>query len=130
MVFWPVNPVLSVTVKVGEKLPGSVGVPDIVPVLLTTSPFGRLPPVSVQLYGAVPPVAARVLVVYASFRAPSGREEVVIEGLDAAGVEEPPPPPPHPIIPRNAKTRSATMDFLLITLSSSGNSNEISHILL
>ncbi len=48
---------LSVTCTV--KLEGVVvvGVPEITPELLKESPAGRLPEISVQVYGEVPPVA-------------------------------------------------------------------------
>ena len=50
----------SLTVTVMGKLPFAVGVPEMRPVLAARlSPAGRLPEVIDQLYGAVPPVAAR-----------------------------------------------------------------------
>ena len=41
-------------------VPGLVGVPLIVPVLLSVIPCGNVPVRIVQLYGKVPPVAARL----------------------------------------------------------------------
>jgi hypothetical protein len=49
----------SVTVIVNEKTPFEVGVPEIIPVVEDRlSPEGNWPPVTVQLYGGVPPLAA------------------------------------------------------------------------
>jgi hypothetical protein len=36
-----------------------VGVPEMVPPVLSDSPAGRVPDLSVHIYGAVPPVAER-----------------------------------------------------------------------
>ena len=48
------------TVTVMGKLPFAVGVPEMRPVVAARlRPAGRLPEVIDQLYGAVPPVAAR-----------------------------------------------------------------------
>jgi hypothetical protein len=47
----------SVTVTVKLKLPATVGVPEIAPLAFIDNPFGRLPDVTDQLYGGVPPVA-------------------------------------------------------------------------
>ncbi len=50
----------SLTVTVMGKLPFAVGVPEMRPVLeARVSPAGRLPEVIDQVYGVVPPVAAR-----------------------------------------------------------------------
>jgi len=48
----------SVTVRVTEKLPAAVGVPDMTPAELIERPLGR--PEADQVYGAVPPEAASV----------------------------------------------------------------------
>jgi hypothetical protein len=42
-------------------VPACVGVPEITPELEMVSPEGKLPFVTDQLYGAVPPVAAKVV---------------------------------------------------------------------
>ena len=63
-----VFPVLSVTVNVAVKFPATVGVPLTTPVpgsrrkSVGGEPVGKPPPKSVQVNGAVPPVAARVAV--------------------------------------------------------------------
>jgi hypothetical protein len=49
----------SVTVIVNEKIPFEVGVPEITPVVEDRlSPEGNCPPVTIQLYAGVPPLAA------------------------------------------------------------------------
>jgi hypothetical protein len=49
----------SVTVIVKEKIPFEVGAPEITPVVADRlSPEGNCPPVTVQLYAGVPPLAA------------------------------------------------------------------------
>ena len=54
-------PVLSVTVNVAVKLPAVAGVPLTTPVTgLRVKLAGKTLPISVQVNGAVPPVAARV----------------------------------------------------------------------
>ena len=56
-----VFPVLSVTVNTAVGFPTAVGVPLTTPVpALRDKPVGKTPPNSVQVNGAVPPVAARV----------------------------------------------------------------------
>jgi hypothetical protein len=47
----------SVTVTVKLEGPAVVGVPEIAPPALIESPLGRLPDVTDQLYGGVPPDA-------------------------------------------------------------------------
>jgi hypothetical protein len=47
----------SLTVTVKLELPAAVGVPVIAPLAFIDNPFGRLPDVTDQLYGGVPPVA-------------------------------------------------------------------------
>jgi hypothetical protein len=50
---------LTPTVKV--ELPAAVGVPEITPVLaLRVNPAGKLPVLTLQVYGATPPLAANV----------------------------------------------------------------------
>jgi hypothetical protein len=51
----------SLTVIVTGKLPPNAGAPETMPVLVArVSPVGSFPPVTDQVYGVVPPVAARV----------------------------------------------------------------------
>ncbi len=50
---------LAFAVKV--KVPGVVGVPEIVPVLLRDRPAGKDPLAIDHVYGVTPPVAARVV---------------------------------------------------------------------
>ena len=50
----------SVTFTVNELLPAVVGVPLICPELLNINPAGKLPELTDQLYGVVPPLAASV----------------------------------------------------------------------
>jgi hypothetical protein len=52
----------SVTFTTKEKLPDAVGVPLIWPELLIVNPPGKVPELTVQLYGLCPPVAATVAV--------------------------------------------------------------------
>ena len=52
---------LSVTVNCALKVPAEVGVPEMTPPEVMVRPAGR--PVTVQLYGAVPPRAAMLDVV-------------------------------------------------------------------
>jgi hypothetical protein len=59
--FEAVNELASVTRIPKWLVPVPVGVPEIAPVLgASASPIGRLPDMTDQLYGAVPPVAANV----------------------------------------------------------------------
>ena len=51
----------SVTFRVTEKLPATAGMPDMTPAELIERPLGR--PDADQVYGGVPPVAARVVAV-------------------------------------------------------------------
>jgi hypothetical protein len=55
-----------------------VGVPEICPLLERAKPDGSVPEGSDQLYGAVPPTAAR-LWLYAKDCVPFGREVVLTE---------------------------------------------------
>ena len=56
----------------------AVGVPLIVPPEASVKPGGRLPELTVQLYGGVPPVAVKTLM-YAVPTPPGGRAVVVID---------------------------------------------------
>jgi hypothetical protein len=57
-----VGVVESVTLAVKLKEPAVVGVPEIVPVAESVRPAGKAPEVMLQLYGVVPPLAAKVVV--------------------------------------------------------------------
>src|ERR1039457_323636 len=66
----------SVTVIVTLVVPGTVGVPESTPPELNTSPSGRIVVVD-QVYGSVPPVAAKG-VEYAALSTPTGKVAVAI----------------------------------------------------
>ena len=51
---------LSETCTVMLAAPAVVGVPEMAPPVLRDSPAGRVPDLTVHIYGAVPPVAERV----------------------------------------------------------------------
>jgi len=70
-----------------------VGVPEITPAELNAKPAGSVPELSNQVYGAVPPVAASVTLVYAVPTVPAGSGEVVVIDSVAGGVLLPPPQP-------------------------------------
>jgi hypothetical protein len=53
----------SVTCKVTEKDPETVGVPDTTPAELMERPPGSAPEATDHVYGEVPPVAARPVAV-------------------------------------------------------------------
>src|SRR5512134_3616853 len=76
------RPLLPVTWTVKLDVPTVVGVPLIVPPVDRLSPAGRLPAETDQLYGVVPPVAARVWL-YAVPTVPPGRLDVEIVGATA-----------------------------------------------
>jgi hypothetical protein len=82
-----VGVVESVTLAMKLNGPDAVGVPEIVPVAAdSVRPPGKAPELTLQLYGVVPPVAARV-VEYATPACPEGTELVVIcTGLTAAAI--------------------------------------------
>jgi hypothetical protein len=67
----------SVTFTTKEKLPDAVGVPLIWPELLSVNPPGKVPELTVQLYGLLPPLAASVAV-YPLPTPPPARDVVVI----------------------------------------------------
>jgi hypothetical protein len=79
----------SVTVKVsGVALADAVGVPLRTPVeALNVRPAGRAPDASVQLYGAVPPVAARVAL-YVVPTTPFASDVVVIASVTGEMVRD------------------------------------------
>src|SRR5450432_3525753 len=60
---------LAWTVKV--KVPGPVGIPERTPALESVSPLGRVPIVTVKVYGLLPPLAVMVWL-YAAVVVPSG----------------------------------------------------------
>lgn len=67
-----VVPLESATCAVKVYVPATVGVPDSMPVApLSDSPLGSAPDLTVKVYGAVPPLAARV-VEYAVPTTPAG----------------------------------------------------------
>lgn len=68
---------LSRTVRPTEYVPAAVGVPERVPLAPSARPAGILPEATLQLYGAVPPVAVRVTL-YADPTVPLGSDVVVM----------------------------------------------------
>ena len=70
----------SMTVIEAANVPAVVGVPLMVPVLLTETPLGK--PVADHVYGETPPVAAR-FAEYVAPTVPAGR--VVVEMVSGAG---------------------------------------------
>ena len=74
----------SVTLTVKPKAPATVGVPEIVPADDSVRPPGKAPELTFQLYGVVPPLAARV-VEYAVPTFPEETEAVLMcTGVPAA----------------------------------------------
>src|SRR4051794_30629111 len=59
LAFEALAPRASVTRAVKEKEPASVGVPPTVPPVVNDRPSGSAPPLSDQIYGALPPVAPK-----------------------------------------------------------------------
>ena len=57
---WAAGVVVSRTLTTKAKVPAVEGVPEMVPAMLRLSPVGREPEAIDQLYGVVPPVAAKV----------------------------------------------------------------------
>lgn len=84
-----VSPLLSSTCTVKVAAAAAVGVPLIVPATESTRPAGREPAVKDQLYGAVPPLAAKVCA-YAVPAVPFGSVVVAIVTLEGAGAVVPP----------------------------------------
>src|SRR5260370_37016369 len=68
----------SVTCTTKLLAPRAVGAPEICPVVDRFKPGGRVPESSDQLYGALPPAAAR-LWLYAADCVPFGREVVPMD---------------------------------------------------
>jgi len=82
--FVPVLFAASVTCTVNDTVPAVIGVPEITPVeAARVSPAGRVPALTVQLYGVVPPVACSV-VEYAVPVVAFASDVVVTEGDCAA----------------------------------------------
>jgi hypothetical protein len=71
---------LSVTVTVKVDVPIVVGVPEISPAELNDNPAGKLPVVTANVYGLVPPVATTDWL-YPTVCEPFGNVVVVIVGL-------------------------------------------------
>jgi hypothetical protein len=92
----------SFTCTVKAEVPACVGVPEITPELEMLSPAGKLPFVTDQVYGAVPPVAAKV-VEYAIWGLPPGRaNEITSKACFCKG--ELPPAPTTPAQPEDERT--------------------------
>jgi hypothetical protein len=101
----------SVTFKVsGVLVTAAVGVPVIAPVDPKDNPAGSVPLVSDQVYGAVPPVAARVAL-YGVPTWPLGSVDVRTEmGPGRGGRVAPPPPLAQPCRRRaNAGTNAGVL---------------------
>jgi hypothetical protein len=60
VVVWGVGEVVSVVLTTKAKVPAVLGVPEIVPVALSVRPVGSKPEAMDHVYGAVPPVTARL----------------------------------------------------------------------
>jgi hypothetical protein len=83
-VFTAIGVCESVTVTVKFEVPGvPLGVPEMIPLLLSVKPAGRLPPVTAQLYGGTPPVASSIWL-YAVPSDPPGNVVVAIVNAGAA----------------------------------------------
>lgn len=67
----------SVTLAVNENEPEAVGVPETEPAAERIKPAGNAPALMLQLYGVVPPEAAKA-VEYAVPTCPEGTDVVVI----------------------------------------------------
>ena len=50
----------SVTFTINEEFPAADGVPEIAPVGASVKPAGSIPGETLQVYGAMPPVATRL----------------------------------------------------------------------
>jgi hypothetical protein len=70
----------SLTCTVNDAVAAVVGMPEITPVDATRlSPAGRLPALTLQLYGAFPPLACNV-VAYAVPATPWGNDDTTVTG--------------------------------------------------
>ena len=97
----------SLASTITEKDPACVGVPLIIPEdEFRFNPGGRDPPEIAQLYGVVPPVAART-VLYGALAFPLGTDCEVMRSFVAFTREGLlPATEAHPVNPRTSKTRS------------------------
>ena len=97
----------SLASTITEKDPACVGVPLIIPEdEFKFNPGGRDPPEIAQLYGVIPPTAARA-VVYGALAFPFGMDCVVMcSFVDFPCEELFPAMEAHPVNPRTTKTRS------------------------
>src|ERR1700692_4379373 len=70
----------SDTMEVNENVPGTVGVPPMIPWALNVRPGANAPLITDHWYGGFPPLAARACE-YATFAVPEARESVVMLSL-------------------------------------------------
>jgi len=70
---------LSVTRTVIFEVPAVVGVPLIAPDEFNDNPAGKVPAARSQVYGVVPPVAAKLVEGYVEPTTPTGNDVVVTE---------------------------------------------------
>ncbi len=68
----PVQPLASVAVIVDVNMPAVVGVPEMVPLMVSDIPGASSPAVMLKVYGACPPLAVMILL-YATPSVPFGR---------------------------------------------------------
>jgi hypothetical protein len=74
---------LSVTRTMNAAVPDAVGVPLIAPLPLSDNPAGKLPVVTLHVYGGVPPLPLSIAE-YAAPAMPSGKLVVVTESVAGA----------------------------------------------
>jgi hypothetical protein len=78
----------SVTVAVKGYVPLAVGVPEINPLApASVSPGGRLPPVTDQAYGVVPPLASSVCEYAVPLVPPASLADVIVKAIGAIVTE-------------------------------------------
>ena len=119
----------SVTSTVNEEFPAADGVPEMAPVAASVKPTGSVPDSTLQVYGAVPPVAAR-LAAYATCTVPAVNDVVVIVTVVTEGeVGESflsavlPVTPTQPAIPKATPRMTQISALALRTRSVSGPDN-------
>jgi hypothetical protein len=79
---------LSVTRSVMFDVPAVVGVPLIAPDdEFNDNPAGKVPAARSQVYGVVPPVAAKLVEGYVELTTPTGNDVVVIESAALTVIE-------------------------------------------